>query len=92
MHGAAASAPITTGTTARSPRRVFAWLVLLDAITRGRERVLIGKRPCATTDEQPCLASAHAELRALARWLGHDERPIDAAARPGHHLLLLAAP
>ncbi len=61
----------------------------LHALTRGREWVLIGKRPCEVSDEQACLAAADPELLQLARWLGHGDRPLD-TTRPGRHIVLAA--
>lgn len=59
------------------------------ALTRTRDRVLLGKRPCELSDEDPCLASTDAELQTLAAWLGHAERPVDSTRWPGHHVVLL---
>lgn len=61
----------------------------LHALTRGREWVLLGKRPCDVSDETACLAAADPELRQLARWLGLGDRPLD-TTRPGRHLVIAA--
>ena len=61
----------------------------LHALTRGREWLLLGKRPCEVSDELACLAAADPELLQLARWLGHGDRPLD-TTRPGRHLVITA--
>lgn len=56
----------------------------LYALVRAGGWVQLGERPCEVSDEQACLAGADPELLQLARWLGHDDRPVD-TTRPGQH-------
>lgn len=63
----------------------------LFALTRAGAVLQLAERPCEG-EAAACLASGDADVRELARWLGHPEPQVDSSAHPEHLLLRLDRP